>query len=224
MKATHILRGLLITSLLILPGVSALAQDAAGGAAPRQGRQRGGGQRGGGRVTLATLPIAQLKSALKLSDEQASKIDAIQKKGNADSRALRQPGQPPTPEIQQQMRDLSTKVNKDVEEVLTDDQKKKVAPLLKELGGYSLVGIPLTALDALKLTDDQKKKIAEISEKAQKDIAALAPEDRRTKGREIRTTSREEAAKLLTDDQKKEIEKAQQASQQRRRNAGGNTP
>ncbi|MCX6379762.1 MAG: hypothetical protein NT023_09860 [Armatimonadetes bacterium] len=222
MKVTHFVRLTAVASLLLLPAIAALAQEApVGGNAPVQGRQRGGG-RNGGRFTLVMIPIASLKSSLQLTDEQATKIEAIQKKASADTRALRQPGQPPSPESLQQIRDIGMKATKEVESLLTDDQKKKVAPLVKELGGYQSIGIPLTVLDALKLTDEQKKKIGEIIEKAQKDIKALPQEEQRQKGREIRQASREEAAKLLTDDQKKELEKAQQAIQQRRRGAGGN--
>lgn len=214
-----------LSTLLLSLAIPTMAQEA-GAPAPgggRQGRQgRQGGGRFGGRMTLATVPLANLKAGLQLTDEQAKKIEDIHKKANADARALRQPGQPPSAETMQQMREIGTKADKEIESLLTDEQKKKAAPLVKELGAYASVGLPPAALEALKLTDDQKKKIMDIAAKLQKDVAALPQEEQRQKGREIRQASRAETTKLLTEEQKKELEKFQQANGQRRRNAGGN--
>ena len=62
------------------------AQDPVAAQARRQGQ--GQGQRGA-RVTLATLPIKALDASLKLSDEQKTKITAIQEKYRTDAQALR---------------------------------------------------------------------------------------------------------------------------------------
>ncbi len=224
MKSISITRWFLAGSLLLIPAVSAIAQEApAPGNAQGQGQPQRG-QRGGrgGQLSLISVPVSALKSGLKLTDDQAKKIEEIQKKTRADLRALRQPGQQQTPEDFQKMRELNTKATKEIEALLNDEQKKAAPALVKEFSSFALVGLPITILESLKLTDDQKKKILEIADKTQKEMAALTPEERRQKGRELRQSSREEASKLLTDDQKKILEKAQQEAQQRRQRNNNN--
>jgi Spy/CpxP family protein refolding chaperone len=51
------------------------------------------------------------------------------------------------------------------------------------------------------LTDDQKAKIKDIYEKAAEQFKALAPEERREKGREIMQSTREQVRAVLTADQ-----------------------
>ena len=52
-----------------------------------------------------------------------------------------------------------------------------------------------------KLTDDQKTKITAIYDKLAKDMAAVAPEDRRTKGMELNQAAQKDVRALLTADQ-----------------------
>ena len=105
-------------------------------AGARQGRGQGG-QRGGGQVTLANVPVAALDKALTLSADQKTKIEAIQKKAQDDLRALApQPGAQPDPAARQKRGEINAAATKDIEALLKDDQKTKVADLLKSLPGY----------------------------------------------------------------------------------------
>src|SRR5205809_6429627 len=109
-------------------------EDPGQNAAPAAGRraQGGQGQRGGGRVSLATLPIKALDATVKLTDDEKSKITAIQEKYKTDAQALRPAqGAQPDPANRQKMRDLSTKANTDIEAVLTKEQNEKLKATLK---------------------------------------------------------------------------------------------
>jgi hypothetical protein len=65
----------------------------------------------------------------------------------------------------------------------------------------------VTRLDeAVTLTADQKTKATDIYKKMADQMQALAPEDRRTKGQEIRTATNAEIRALLTPDQQKKFD------------------
>ncbi len=173
--------------------------------------QGGGGQqgrRGMGRMTLAQIPVSALSMELKLTGDQKAKLTEIQTKYRADVQPLRPtPGSQPDPSNFQKMRDLSQQANQSMEAVLTDDQKAKLPETLRHFSSLRSVGIPLEVYADLKLTDDQKKQIGDISRDATTKMQALAPEDRRTQGRQIRQEVREKTLALLTADQKAIIEK-----------------
>lgn len=197
-----------LTLTLAATTVVAFAQDAPGQAQPggRQGRQ---GQRGGrGRVSVATVPVAALDSALKLTGEQKTKIKAIHDKLAEEMKGARPaPGSPPDPAAMQKLRDLNQQAVKDIEAILTDDQKAKLPDTIKELGALRNAGIPLEVVGDLKLTADQKTKIAAIAKEAQDKVSNLTPEERRAKMRETMQESRDKTMALLTDAQKKVITK-----------------
>jgi len=60
--------------------------------------------------------------------------------------------------------------------------------------------------EAVTLTADQKTKVTDIYKKMTDQMGALAPEDRRTKGQEIRTATNAEIRALLTPDQQKKFD------------------
>src|ERR1700693_4969200 len=104
---------------------------------------------GRGQATLASIPVDVLAGPLKLSDDQKTKIRASQEKvakATAEARAA----------------------NTEITAVLTGEQKGKVEGVVRELGSYQQVGIPLQVLGGLKLTDDQKSKIKPIAEEMQR--------------------------------------------------------
>jgi Spy/CpxP family protein refolding chaperone len=185
---------------MALSGIAMAQNDA-----PRQGR-RGG--RMGGRVSVATVPVAALASALNLTADQKTKITAIQSKYQAESKALRPtPGGAPDPSSRQKMRDLTQQTTTEIEAVLTDAQKAKVPDLLKEMGMLRGIGIPLEAVGELKLTEDQKTKLADIAKQTAEKMQGLAPEARREGMQEAMKDAREKAMSLLTDAQKKTLKK-----------------
>ena len=60
--------------------------------------------------------------------------------------------------------------------------------------------------EAVTLTADQKTKVTDIYKKMADQIGALAQEDRRTKGQDIRTATNAEIRALLTPDQQKKFD------------------
>jgi protein CpxP len=78
-----------------------------------------------------------------------------------------------------------------------------------------------------KLTDDQKTKITAVYEKLTKDMQALAQEDRRTKGQELRTAAQKDVRALLTPEQQTKFDampapgRGGQGGGQRRGGGGG---
>ena len=118
----------LVTSVIALLalGTGVLAQN--GDPAQAQGRRQGRGGRGA--ATLTSLPVDALDAILKLTPDQKTKITAIREKLTNDTRGLQQPGQPPNPKVGE----LRTQATKDIEAVLTDEQKMKWTEARKDLG------------------------------------------------------------------------------------------
>ena len=212
-------------ALLVAASLSftALAQGAGAQAAAGQaGGGRGGQGRGGGGAapSLSTLPAAYLASALTLTDEQKTKIQAIQDKVRTDMADLRKPdanGQRPNrAELQPKITALNDQAKKDIEAVLTPAQVKTAAKVLKSAGVYNTIGIPLPVLADLKLTSEEETKLAAIVDAATKDqeptVKALA--EARTAGDQAkmqelgqtmqtaRQATREKAMAVLTEEQK----------------------
>ena len=187
-------------AVMLTLSVAAFAQNEQG--AQRQGNR---GTRG---VSLATVPVVALSAALKLTDEQKTKITAIHDKYAEDAKALRPaPGAQPDPANREKRRELTNKANADIEAVLNDEQKAKLKDVLQEMGMLRSAGIPLELVGDLKLTDDQKKQMAAIMADTQEKMRGLSPEDRRAKGREMMQEARTKMEAVLTDEQKAMIEK-----------------
>jgi hypothetical protein len=134
-----------------------------------QGGFGGGGGRGQGRggrqMSVATMRVSTLDAIVKLTPQQKTKVTQLQDKYNKDTavlRSQRQPGQRPDQATFQKMRDLNDRATKDIEAVLTADQKKKLATARTEMRLYRLAGIPTGMYGQIKLTADQKNKLDAI--------------------------------------------------------------
>jgi Spy/CpxP family protein refolding chaperone len=197
---------LALASITLLGSV-AIAQAppaAPGGQGQGRGQGRGQGGRGGRQASLTTMPIETLDKILKLTPDQKTKITAAREKYTADSRALRpQQGQQFDPANMTKLRELSTAANKQIEDTLTADQKKKWTDARKDITMLSSAGIPAGMYGELKLTDDQKKKLEAIQKDAATKAQGLQGQDRRAAMQEART----KAAEVLTADQKAAVEK-----------------
>lgn len=107
----------------------------AGAPPPPPGDQppaRGGGRRGGpgggrGGMMDPAQQIQRLDEALKLTDDQKTKITAIFKKQGDDMRALMGGGAggPPSEETRAKMMDIQKATHDQIRALLTDDQQKK---------------------------------------------------------------------------------------------------
>ena len=203
---------------------AAVAQDKAAPPAtptPDAAPQGRGGQGRGGygaAPTLANMPMPYLTTKLGLSDEQKTKIQAIQDKVRTDMQDLRKPDEngqrPDRATLQPKITALNDQAKKDIEAVLTPEQLKKSADLVKTAGIYNAVGIPLGVVADLKLTADEDTKLAAIAADAtkadatmQKDMADAQGDqqkmqDLRTARQTARKATQDKAMAVLTDAQK----------------------
>ncbi len=191
--------GLTCSALLLLSAVSlaAFAQDNGQAGAQgqpgqpggRQGRQGGQGRQGFGQGRgggLVMLPVAYMDSYLKLTGEQKSKITEIQAKYKEDSKGLM-----PAPGAQgaqvdpqarrdamQKRMEMMTQADKDLQAVLTDDQKKLIPELNKGMQTFRSLGIPVEVVGDLKLTDTQMEKLNTLSADSQKEMMTKMQEAR----------------------------------------------
>ncbi len=145
----------------------------------------GPGMRGGRQLTVVTIPAAALTAGLKLTDDQAAKISAIQDavKTQRDTLMPRPAeGQaPPDRETMQanfdKLRSGEAKAKADIEALLTDSQTAKLPAFLKEMSLLQRAGIPAEVYAELKLTTDQKSQIASLVKQAQANAPAPPPRD-----------------------------------------------
>ncbi|MFZ4781686.1 MAG: hypothetical protein ACOYLC_05165 [Armatimonadaceae bacterium] len=228
----------LMTTLVGATAVLSLVAFAQGSAHAQRGNGGGGfgggfgGQRGGGlmQMGLSNIPVDVLVKGLKLTDDQKTKVDDVQKKIREAQRAAFGGGNNPfgggagggnRPDPAQ-LQEMMTKMQEDrkkndaqIEAVLTDDQKKALPAFLKDVQTFQTAQLPLALVGDLKLTDDQKTKMAAVVMQIQK----IAQEKRQEAMdnqdfqslREIMTQTqtalKDKTRALLTADQKAMVEK-----------------
>jgi Spy/CpxP family protein refolding chaperone len=219
-----------VLSLVAFAQGSALAQRGNGGFGGGFGGF--GGQRGGGmmQMGLSGLPVDVLVKGLKLTDDQKTKVDDVQKKIREAQRAAfgggNNPfgggaggGNRPDPaqlqEMMTKMQEERKKNDAQVEAVLTDDQKKALPAFLKDVQTFQTAQLPLALISDLKLTEDQKTKMAAVVKQVQtisqeKRQEAMDNQDFQAL-REIMTQTqtalKDKTRALLTADQKAMVEK-----------------
>ena len=185
----------LLALALVGGSVSAQGGGGFGGGGGRQGR---GGMRGM-QNSLARVPIKVLAATLGLSNDQQTRIAAIQKGAMEQGRALFSAGGPPDMD---KLMALNTATDTQIKAVLTPAQQAKVPALLKYLGTLRLVGIPAQALPELKLTKDQVTKLTALANAAEPKLQQARQAQDRDQMRAIQTDTRTQAQSILTDAQK----------------------
>ena len=231
----------LMTTLVGATAVLSLVAFAQGSAHAQRGNGGGGfggfaggfgGQRGGGmmQMGLSNLPGDVLVKGLKLTVDQKTKVDDVQKKIREAQRAAfgggNNPfgggaggGNRPDPaqlqEMMTKMQDERKKNDAQIEAVLTDDQKKALPAFLKDVQTFQTAQLPLPLIGDLKLTEDQKTKMAAVVKQVQtisqeKRQEAMDNQDFQAL-REIMTQTqtalKDKTRALLTADQKAMVEK-----------------
>ena len=231
----------LMTTLVGATAVLSLVAFAQGSAHAQRGNGGGGfggfaggfgGQRGGGlmQMGLSNLPVDVLVKGLKLTDDQKTKVDDVQKKIREAQRAAFGGGNNPfgggagggnRPDPAQ-LQEMMTKMQEDrkkndaqIEAVLTDDQKKALPAFLKDVQTFQTAQLPLALVGDLKLTDDQKTKMAAVVTQIQKIATEKRQEAMDNQDfqslREIMTQTqtalKDKTRALLTADQKAMVEK-----------------
>ncbi len=180
-----------------------VAQDAppAAPAAPAARQGRGGGRRN--QLPLVNVPIAVMDMVSPLSDDQKTKIQAIQDKEKTDFAAATD---------RAAKTEVATKASDEIKALLTTDQTAAVAkatPMLAMLNQSRV--IPVAALPDVKLTKDQMTKISSIVETEQAKLQGLTGADRQAKQTEVNADFKTQVEALLTTDQKASLAKYEAA-------------
>jgi Spy/CpxP family protein refolding chaperone len=182
--------------------VAMIAQVAVAQNESKKGRGGRGGAGGGGMMggppSMARMAgNEKVQEALKLSDDQKSKIEKINEESRSAMREQFQGGGRPDPEKMRKMRDEETE---SLNKVLDEGQQKRLIGIFVQLMGAGAVMDPAVG-KAIGLTDDQKSKLREAM--------GPPPEGRAAGGQgfqERREKMEKEVMSVLTDDQKSKLE------------------
>jgi hypothetical protein len=178
-----------------------------------QGR---GGFGFGPRVGFALMRSPAVKTDLKLTDDQQTKVQDLSDKVMTKMRDLFQTDGRDFEKIQADSKPIMEDANKELNTILTADQQTRLKQIAVQLAGNSAAASMPEVQTELKLTDDQKSKIAAIQKTAADANAAVrakmqnqeidfqaAGDAFRKNGEEVNT----EIGKVLTDDQKATLKK-----------------
>lgn len=174
----------------------------------RRGRGPGGGF-GGPPTPVRLLGIKEVQDALKLTDEQKTKITELNEKVREELRAAMQDGGG-REKVQKMMDETTAKVK----EILDEGQQKRLLGIFIQVNGANSVANPEVAKE-LNVTDEQKKKIEEIRQKNMDSMRELFQGARDQEGgreaiREKAEKLRDEESKailaVLTEPQQKQLE------------------
>ncbi len=177
----------------------------------QQGGRRGRGGRGfGGPPSSASLlRFKEVQDALKLTDEQKSKIEKINDDMQQEIRKARRDSGG-FEKIQQLVADESAKVNG----VLDAGQQKRLMGILVQVNGAAAALDPAVAKE-LNVTDDQKKQLEELHEKnretmreAMRDALDQAGDRAaiREKMQKLRDEAHQKMMAVLTSDQQTQLD------------------
>ncbi len=227
---TNIWKSLGVTSALLLTtgAVTANAQDKAKSAKAFT-KKMAWHNMYGDPISLASIPAEYMKSNLNLSDDQVSRIQAIQAKAWEKMKAERPSfGVKPVGDVSNtrmlptplQMRvwesdrmAAEAELSQEIKSTLTEEQRANAFPLfLKETSALAMAGLPVEALGELNLTSDQKQKIISgyesvpsdkrISKEAERD---LDPEEKIERRAQFHKDRMDSLMPILTDAQKETL-------------------
>jgi Spy/CpxP family protein refolding chaperone len=181
-------------------------------AAPARAQQgRGFGMFGGGGAALLTNKGVQKE--LKVTDEQAGKLDTLAQEMRDKQREQFEkfrdiPKEERREKAQEAGRTLNAELLKRLRDVLQPEQVKRFEQIQLQQSGPNAFLTPRVQ-EGLKLTDDQKSKIREINDdlgQSMRDAAQDFQSDREGTMKKIvalRKQATEKAVGVLTDEQKK---------------------
>jgi Spy/CpxP family protein refolding chaperone len=200
--------------ILAVAGLFCLAAGLGSAQPPRGGGRGGFGGPGGGMGGGALLTNKSVQQELKLTDEQAKKVDeavkGVREKHQDDFQALRDL----SPEERREkggalMQKVSEETHKALAGVLRPEQEKRFKQIELQARGTQAFSEP-EVQKHLKLTDDQQEKLKTIAEDAGKEMRSLFqgggrggnPEEARKKMAELRKETMDKAMSVLNADQK----------------------
>lgn len=197
-----------VAATALLLSVSALAQ----------GQQRGmrgfgmgfGGPGGGSPVQL--LNRTDVKTELKVTDDQSTKIAAIESDFRTKMRGAFQPGSDPAT-MRSNMEAMMKDEDAQVQQVLSADQWKRLKEIQVQLAGPEAITNPDTQKE-LGLSDDQVSQINDLQQKyqaAQMEIfqkvrdGSMDRSEVQPLAKKNKTTFDDSLTKILTADQQKKL-------------------
>jgi Spy/CpxP family protein refolding chaperone len=186
-----------IGKALLAVGVVAML---AAPASAQQGRGFGGGFGGGGAMLLTNKGV---QKELKVTDEQASKLETLaQETRDKQREAFEKLQDLPQEERREKFQALAVTMNADIRKgldgILKPEQVKRFEQIQVQQAGSNAFNTP-RVVAALKLTDDQKSKIQAINDGLNQSMRDL---------REEFQSDREGAMKKMTDARKQASDKA----------------
>jgi Spy/CpxP family protein refolding chaperone len=195
----------MVVGLAIVAMVSQVAMAQAQGQGQGQGRRGRGGMFGpptAGRL----LGAKEVQDALKLTDDQKTKIDKINEDSRAKMREAFQGGSPDRDKMMEVAKETSEKIN----EVLDAGQQKRLVGIMIQVNGAAAVADPSVAKE-LNITEDQKKKLQEVREGVRSELEKLrddsgSREDRMKKVQEIQDDVNKKIVAELTSEQQAQLE------------------
>ncbi len=185
----------------------AMAQNQGG----RRGRGGpGGGGPGGGMFGPPTagrlLGAKEVQDALKLTDDQKTKIEKINEDSRGEMRKAFQDGGGDRDKMMEIAKDTSNKIN----EVLDAGQQKRLIGIMIQVNGPAAIADPAVAKE-LNITEDQKTKLQEVRQGVRSELEKLrddsgSREDRAKKVQEIQDDVNKKILAELTSDQQAQLE------------------
>lgn len=182
------------------------------------GERQRGGRRGGGPdfgippIILATAD--EVQDALKLSDEQNDRIEAIRDQLQDDARELFRGDRREFRQLRTDLQKLQHDATAKLDEVLDAEQQKRLMGIVIQVNGNRAVADPNVAKE-IKINDEQKKQLAavrddaiESTRKAFSEVQeqGLSRDEMRTKMDAIRVDADKKVLAVLTAEQQKQLE------------------
>lgn len=167
--------------------------------------------------------LNQFKAELKLSDEQASKIETILKTSEKQLQEARQQNQGDRRALQSAFREQKEWQDEQIGKILTPEQQKEYAELKKKDIRDPQV---LELVERLKLSDQQVEQVREIMDNFQTAMqeqrqGTMDRQGRREAMMKLRAESDAQIENILTEEQKKEFKKYKsERDEQMRQNRG----
>ncbi|MCI0334634.1 MAG: hypothetical protein L0228_15565 [Planctomycetes bacterium] len=181
-------------------------------AQPDEGRRwRGGpgGGRLGGASSVRLASLNEVQDALKLSDDQKTKVEEINDQFRSNFRKLLQEGG-----RREEMQKLNQNASAKLAELLDDEQEKRLRGItIQVMGANAVVADPALAKE-LNVTDEQKSKLKETQQSIMRAMgdafrkmrdSDASGKDRRAKFEELRAEAEKKLLAVLTTEQQNQL-------------------
>jgi Spy/CpxP family protein refolding chaperone len=198
------------TKWVVMVGLALVVAMADTASAQRRGRGFGRLFGGIAKADLATLDGVQ--SELAMTDEQKTKAEEVSDQLRRERRDLFQSGFGELSEIRSEMDELNRKASDDVNQLLDENQQKRLREIAIQVNGPAELSDPAVASE-LQITDEQQSKLDEAREQNSEsvrevflDFGNMSRDERRAKRDELSKSASEKLLGILTDDQRAQFE------------------